>query len=211
MNRSRFLAIFLLAAATAMVSAQTPSQSPSSQNSQAAQTGQSSTSGAQQAGANPASPQASQTQTAPGSTTTNAPAGSRANTTADQSQLSETPETPSAAPVLSNSDLQSQIQNALTKEPTLTGDTVNVTVSAEAIDISGNVATAREKLTATRIVQSYAGNRKVMSHLAVGGHNRTASPDGSAPGDEPQEKSAISGRSESTKVEPAATSNRPQR
>jgi len=202
MNRSRFLAIFVLAAATAVVSAQTPGQSPSPQNSQATPTGQSSQPGSQQVGANPAS------QTAP--ITTNAATGSRVNTTAGQSQLPETPETPSAAPVLSDSDLQSQIQNALTKEPTLTGDTVNVTVSPQAIDISGNVATAREKLTATRIVQSYAGNRKVISHLAVGGHNRTASPDVSAPGDDQQEKSALSGRSDSTKVEPAANSSRPQ-
>jgi hypothetical protein len=137
--------------------------------------------------------------------------GRAVTTTASQSQISETPETPSVAPVVSNSDLQTQIQNALTKEPTLSGDTVNVTVSAEAIDISGSVATAREKLTATRIVQSYAGNRKVMSHLAVGGHNRTASPDGSVQnGDNQPEKSALSGHSEPTKVAPAVNANGPQ-
>jgi osmotically-inducible protein OsmY len=53
---------------------------------------------------------------------------------------------------------------------------VNVTVSAASIDISGSVATAREKLTATRIVDSYAGNRKVVSHLTISDKNRNAAP-----------------------------------
>jgi len=203
MNRSRFLAILLLAAATAVALSQTPSQSPSPQSSPAAQMSQ-----PHQLGANPASPQPSKA-AAPGSATDALP-GNAVTTTAGQSQISETPETPSVAPVVSNSDLQTQIQNALTKEPTLTGDTVNVTVSAESIDISGSVATAREKLTATRIVQSYAGNRKVMSHLAVGGHNRTATPDAQS-GDDQPEKSALPGHSEPTKVAPGANSNRPQR
>src|SRR4029077_1163237 len=75
-----------------------------------------------------------------------------------------------AAPGVSDPELQSQIQNALAKEPTLAGETVRVSVAEESIEMSGNVATAREKLTATRIVQSYAGNKKVVSHLAVGGH-----------------------------------------
>jgi len=209
MNRSRFLAILLLAAAAAVASAQSPSQSPNPQNSPTAQTGPSSQPGSQPFGANPSSPLPAKTAT-PG-TADGTSTGSAANTIASQSQLSEAPEMPSAAPVLSNSDLQTQIQNALTKEPTLSGDTVNVTVSAEAIDISGSVATAREKLTATRIVQSYAGNRKVMSHLAVGGHNRTASPDAPAQsGDEPAEKSGVPGRFEPAKVAPGANSNRPQ-
>jgi osmotically-inducible protein OsmY len=71
---------------------------------------------------------------------------------------------------VSDPELQSQIQNALTKEPTLAGENVRVSVAEENIEVSGNVATAREKLTATRIVQSYAGNKKVVSHLTVGSH-----------------------------------------
>jgi len=77
----------------------------------------------------------------------------------------------SAAGIASPSDpeLESQIQNALNKEPTLTGNTTRVTVSADTIELAGNVSTSKEKITATRIVQSYAGSKKVMNHLVIGG------------------------------------------
>ncbi|HKT50901.1 MAG TPA: BON domain-containing protein [Candidatus Angelobacter sp.] len=97
-----------------------------------------------------------------------------AGSTTGKTQVPETPQ-PASEPS-SDSELQSQIQNALSKEPTLSGDTVNVRVTAESINITGSVATAREKLTATRIVDSYAGNRKVISHLTIGDKNRNAAP-----------------------------------
>jgi hypothetical protein len=83
----------------------------------------------------------------------------------------QTPETPVAAanPAISDSDLQSQIQNALSKEPTLAGESVRISVADDSIEMQGNVATAKEKLTATRIVQSYAGNKKVVSHVTISG------------------------------------------
>lgn len=67
--------------------------------------------------------------------------------------------------------LQSQIQNALRNEPTLAKDHFNVSVSDDQIDVSGSVSTAKEKVTAQRIVQSYAGDRKVKDQLAVNGHD----------------------------------------
>ena len=70
---------------------------------------------------------------------------------------------------VTDADLESQIQNALNKEPTLTGDSPHATVSSDAIELAGNVATSKEKVTATRIVQSYAGSKKVVNHLTVGG------------------------------------------
>lgn len=77
----------------------------------------------------------------------------------------------------SGSDLQGQIQNALKNEPTLAGDNVNVTVSDSEIDLAGTVASGKEKLTAKRIVQSYAGNRKVKEHLTVGsGQDNVSNP-----------------------------------
>ncbi len=69
----------------------------------------------------------------------------------------------------SPSELQAQIQNALRNEPTLASDNVNVTVSEDEINVAGAVATAKEKLTAKRIVQSYAGNRKVKDQLTLKG------------------------------------------
>lgn len=68
----------------------------------------------------------------------------------------------------SSSEMQTQIQNALRNEPMLANDAVTVAVSDDEISVSGTVASAKEKLTAERIVQSYAGNRKVKNHLKVG-------------------------------------------
>ncbi len=104
-----------------------------------------------------------QSQTAPAT-------GGVAGAASDSAQRSPSPEASSAgiaAP--SDPELESQIQNALNKEPTLTGDATHVTVSADTIELAGNVNTSKEKITATRIVQSYAGSKKVMNHLVIGG------------------------------------------
>ena len=129
-----------------------------------------------------------------------------------QSQVPQTPEPPNAAAAPSDSDLQTQIQNALSKEPTLSGDTVNVTVSGDSIDISGSVATSREKQTATRIVQSYAGNKKVASHLTVSGRNHNAAPAAATPKRGESSRPAtgdLSSHPEPNKGAPPPTSTRP--
>ncbi|HZU33951.1 MAG TPA: BON domain-containing protein, partial [Candidatus Angelobacter sp.] len=73
--------------------------------------------------------------------------------------------------------LESQIQNALSKEPTLSGNSAHVTVSGDTIDLSGKVNTSKEKITATRIVQSYAGSKKVVNHLTVGNQTPSSTSD----------------------------------
>jgi hypothetical protein len=75
---------------------------------------------------------------------------------------------------MTDSDLQSQIQSALSKEPTLSGDSARVNVSRETIELAGAVGTNKEKITATRIVQSYAGSKKLVNRLTIGG--RSAQP-----------------------------------
>jgi BRCT domain type II-containing protein len=113
--------------------------------------------GAQSSGSTPApgqkQPPASTNQTTPPSTTT-----------------PTTPDTQSTPGINSesNSDLQGQIQNALKNEPTLANASINVRVTDDQIDLAGTVATAREKLTAKRIAQSYAGNRKVKERITLG-------------------------------------------
>jgi BON domain len=72
---------------------------------------------------------------------------------------------------MTDSDLQSQIQNALSKEPTLTGDSAHATVSGDTIELAGTVGTNKEKITATRIVQSYGGSKKLVNKLTVGGRS----------------------------------------
>lgn len=95
----------------------------------------------------------------PASSTNSRPGQSKPATGITESQV-----TTEAA---SSSEMQTQIQNALKNEPTLANDAVTVAVSDDEISISGAVATAKEKLTAQRIVQSYAGNRRVKDHLRI--------------------------------------------
>lgn len=76
---------------------------------------------------------------------------------------------------ISSGELQSQVQNALNREPTLANDHLNLSVSNDQIELSGTVTTAKEKLAAQRIVQSYAGNRKVKDQVKVSGHSHAAS------------------------------------
>jgi hypothetical protein len=78
--------------------------------------------------------------------------------------------------------LQSQIQGAIQNEPTLSGSNVNVNVTDTNIELSGTVPTGKEKQTAKRIAQSYAGNRKVVDRLTVTGRGNGANvnPSGAA-------------------------------
>jgi osmotically-inducible protein OsmY len=68
-----------------------------------------------------------------------------------------------------NQQLQSQIETALRNEPTLSNSNVNVNVTADTIELSGSVLTGKDRQTAKRIAQSFAGNRKVVDHITVSG------------------------------------------
>lgn len=95
---------------------------------------------------------------------------------------SSTAQTPTAqdssggVSAMTDSDLQSQIQNALSKEPTLTGDSPRVNVSGDTVELAGNVGTNKEKITATRIVQSYTGSKKLVNKLTISGRNEKSTP-----------------------------------
>lgn len=89
------------------------------------------------------------------------------------------PDQPNAqgASTVTTGDLQAQIQNALKNEPTLANDNINVSVTDNEIELSGTVPNGKAKLTAKRIAQSYAGNRKVKEHLTVsGGQDNVSNP-----------------------------------
>jgi hypothetical protein len=80
---------------------------------------------------------------------------------------------------LTSDQLQQRIDSALHNEPTLSGSNLVVNVADDAIDLSGNVGTAKERLTARRIVQSFAGNRRVRERVTVsGGGARRNEPNG---------------------------------
>jgi hypothetical protein len=62
----------------------------------------------------------------------------------------------------------------LKKEPTLANQNVNVVVSDTAVELSGSVSTGKEKQTAKRIAQSFAGNRRVDDRITVSGRGANA-------------------------------------
>lgn len=149
MRKTLYLLVFVLALALAYAAAQTSSSST----------------GSSQAPTQSQSPSTTN-QTTPSTT---APTGATP-TTPDVQTSPSTTSAPSTG-----GELQGQIQNALKNEPTLANDAINVSVSDSEIELAGTVATGKEKLTARRIVQSFAGNRKVKDHLTVGGQENTRS------------------------------------
>ena len=82
----------------------------------------------------------------------------------------------SSVSAMADPNLESKIQNALSKEPTLTSDSAHVTVSGDTIELAGTVGTNKEKITATRIVQSYAGSMRLVNRLTVGRAGEKAPP-----------------------------------
>ena len=111
--------------------------------------------------------------------TTTTPSTTGGVSGAASSSTAQTPDAQDSAGGLSamtDSDLQSQIQNALSKEPTLTGDSPRVNVSGDTVELAGAVGTNKEKITATRIVQSYSGSKKLVNKLTINPRNEKASP-----------------------------------
>ena len=109
---------------------------------------------------------------------------------------------------MTDSDLQSQIQNALSKEPTLTGDSPRVNVSGDTVELAGTVGTNKEKITATRIVQSYTGSKKLVNKLTISGRSEKASP---ASTDNPHDTSNPANNPEPNKGTPPSSSKPPQK
>jgi len=111
------------------------------------------------------------TSTSPG--TTGGVAGAASSSTA---QAPDAQSSSSGINVMADSDLQGQIQNALTKEPTLTGDSAHVTVSGDTVELAGSVKSNKEKITASRIVQSYSGSKKLVNNLTINGQSQNQQP-----------------------------------
>ena len=130
---------------------------------------------------------------------------------AASSSTARTPDTQDSAggvSAMTDSDLQSQIQNALSKEPTLTGESPRVNVSGDTVELAGNVGTNKEKITATRIVQSYSGSKKLVNKLAISPRNEKASP---ASTDSPGSTANPANNPEPSKGTPPSSSKPPQK
>ena len=72
-------------------------------------------------------------------------------------------------PDVDSNTLRSQIDSALKSDPTLGSSQLSVDVNDAQITLSGSVPTGKEKKTAVRIAQSYAGNRRVKDSVTVAG------------------------------------------
>jgi hypothetical protein len=109
---------------------------------------------------------------------------------------------------MTDSDLQSQIQNALSKEPTLSSDSPHVSVSGDTVELAGNVGTNKEKITATRIVQSYTGSKKLVNKLTISPRSEKSSP---ASTENPGSTANPANNPEPNKGTPPSNSKPPQR
>jgi len=67
--------------------------------------------------------------------------------------------------------IQSEIQNAISRQGTLSGSNIQVNVTDTDVELTGNVATPDQKQTAERIAGSYAANRRVVNHITVSSLN----------------------------------------
>jgi osmotically-inducible protein OsmY len=96
-------------------------------------------------------------------------------TAAEGSNASGLPQSDVNASTADASNLKSQIEGALQKEPTLSNDKIIVNVTDTTVELTGTAVTGKDKQTAKRIAQSYAGNRRLVDHITVSGRGTSPS------------------------------------
>jgi osmotically-inducible protein OsmY len=134
------------------------------------------------------------------------------NTSAASGTQSGLPASDQSAAQSSSPDsttLQSTIQEKLKNEPMLSSSSVNVNVTDSTIELSGSVSTGKEKTTAERIAQSYAGNRKVVDRITVTSNGNAASPSSSNSGSGQATPPQPDNGSTPTSANPSSTNGTP--
>jgi BON domain-containing protein len=162
------LATGLALAQSSPGSSQQPSSSSGSQTSPS--------SGSQ---TSPSSTQPDQTQTQPSTTQPSTPDKDKdkdKDATGQQSSKMPQGETSAA----SSTDVESTIQQAIQKDPSLANSNIQVKATNKEVDLSGTVNSNDEKKTAEQIAKSNAGSRKVKNHIKVKSSS-TTSPSTSTP------------------------------
>jgi hypothetical protein len=69
----------------------------------------------------------------------------------------------------SSDQVKSDIQTAFRNEPTLTSSNISVNVTDDSIELNGSAPSAKDRDEAKRIAQSFAGSRRVVDNVKVGG------------------------------------------
>lgn len=171
---NRFLALPLLALATTVAVAQS---TPAPQQTSPSQNPQGQTSAPTTANPNPTTPDP----TAP-TTEKPVPAPQQQKPEGQSPSLPQGSAPAPSSNVADSASLKGQLDQAYQSEPSLSGSSIQVDVSDTAIQLTGSVPTGKEKTTAKRIAQSYAGNRKVVEKLTVTGKsNSNAAPPANSP------------------------------
>ncbi len=114
---------------------------------------------------------AGQSQSGASSTTPNAPSaqGGMSTSGSTSAQSGASAGTSPQAGASANLQIKQQIENSLKNEPTLMGSNVIVNVTDDKIELTGKVPTGKERQTAKRMAESFAGNRQVVDNLTVTG------------------------------------------
>jgi len=68
-------------------------------------------------------------------------------------------------------ELQARVQIALSKVPELSNDSLRVVAAVDSLELSGTVATGKQRQAALRIAQSYARGKKVVDHIVISGRS----------------------------------------
>jgi cytoskeletal protein RodZ len=93
--------------------------------------------------------------------------------TPDQNKMPQS----DAAPAAATGDVQSTIQSAIQKDPTLASASVNVNVkNGKAVELTGTVPNKDAKDAAERIAKENSGGLKIKNHLKVAGDTTTDKP-----------------------------------
>ena len=103
----------------------------------------------------------------PSPVSASAPATNSGGAEKSSDSPAEDPPALEAADGAVNTGLRTLIQDAMGKQPSLAGSTINVSVTGEGIELSGNVSSSRERLTAARLAHSYAAGRRVINHIVI--------------------------------------------
>ena len=93
--------------------------------------------------------------------------GSEANVAEASARRTEAQKTGTQNEALSPSEAKSAIEEKLKSEPGLESKDIQVTLTSDAVKLSGSVVSADDRDKAVRIARSYAGDRAVQDHLTI--------------------------------------------
>jgi SH3 domain-containing YSC84-like protein 1 len=93
--------------------------------------------------------------------------GTEANVAEASARRAEVKKTDAQNETLSSREAKGAIEEKLRSEPGLESKDIQVTLTSDAVKLSGSVVSADDRDKAVRIARSYAGDREVQDHLTI--------------------------------------------